>query len=259
MFLEAKATEIAIGQIRGFVKPSKAERLAAYELFVELSARVTTVSIADERGFLRGTFDDLAAVGDITVEILRKHGCDAAKGRNDGNITLAVVALRVLNEIIAPRLIEWEPKLRDYEGIAHAPGTDRAAVRMGTTVAAAADRHRRPGRDASRDPCVHGHARRDRRHAVAHRPGGAPAAERTHQHRHAAPARRRPTAWTDRGRRWSAGSTRSRHWAPCARTVGSTHTAPGGRPALGESSTPPMIDARRRRRRHLDRLRERPR
>lgn len=115
MFLEGKVTQIAIGQIRGYLKPSKAERAAAFELFVELSVRVTTPSIDDERGTLRDTFDNLTAIGDVTREILRKHGCDAAKGRTDGNITLAVVALRVLNEIIAPRVISWEPALRDHE------------------------------------------------------------------------------------------------------------------------------------------------
>ena len=115
MFLEGKVTQIAIGQIRGYLKPSKAERAAAFELFVELSVRVTTPSIDDERGTLRDTFDNLGAIGDVTREILRKHGCDAAKGRKDGNITLAVVALRVLNEIIAPRVISWEPALRDHE------------------------------------------------------------------------------------------------------------------------------------------------
>jgi tetratricopeptide (TPR) repeat protein len=115
MFLESKVTEIAIGQIRGFVKPSKAERFAAFELFVELSVRVTTPSIDDNRGLMRDELDNLAAIGDVTREILRKHGCEAAKGRNDGNIALAVVALRVYNEIILPRLIMWEPQFRDYE------------------------------------------------------------------------------------------------------------------------------------------------
>ena len=86
MFLEGKATQIAIGQIRGYLKPSKAERAAAFELFVELSVRVTTPSIDDERGTLRDTFDNLAAIGDVTREILRKHGCDAAKGREDGGV-----------------------------------------------------------------------------------------------------------------------------------------------------------------------------
>lgn len=117
MFLEGKVTEVAIGQIRGFVKPSAAERLAAFELFVELSVRVTTASVDDERGTLRANFDGLAAIGEITIEILRKHGCEAAKGRKDGNIALAVVALRVLNEIITPRLIAWEPKLLDHESM----------------------------------------------------------------------------------------------------------------------------------------------
>ena len=36
---EAKITEVAIGQIRGLVKPSDKERQAAFDLFIELAIR----------------------------------------------------------------------------------------------------------------------------------------------------------------------------------------------------------------------------
>ena len=65
MFLEGKATQIAIGQIRGYLKPSKAERAAAFELFVELSVRVTTPSIDDERGTLRDEVGHARVVDDL--------------------------------------------------------------------------------------------------------------------------------------------------------------------------------------------------
>ncbi len=240
MFLEAKATEIAIGQIRGFVKPSKAERLAAYELFVELSARVTTVSIADERGFLRGTFDDLAAVGDITVEILRKHGCDAAKGRNDGNIALAVVALRVLNEIIAPRLIEWEPKLRDYEGmrtlqepIVQPYAWERQWPPLQTAIGDLAEMRREIRAYMDTLAAIAGTP--SLTDLVVPLPPSAPINTVTlRPHVDARPAdrpRKKMVRWFDPVE--ALGTMRANR--------GQHPHSPGGRPALGESSTPPMM------------------
>lgn len=240
MFLESKVTEIAIGQIRGFVKPSKAERLAAYELFVELSARVTTVSIADERGFLRGTFDDLAAVGDITVEILRKHGCDAAKGRNDGNIALAVVALRVLNEIIAPRLIEWEPKLRDYEGrrtlqepIVQPYAWERQWPPLPTAISDLAEMRREIRAYMDTLAAIAGTP--SLTDLVVPLPPSAPINTVTLRPHVEARATDRPrkkmVRWFDPVE--ALGTMRANR--------GQHPHAPGGRPALGERSTPPMM------------------
>ena len=52
--LETKITEIAIGQIRGLVKPSEQERAAAFELFVEFGSRTTTAPLTLETGTIRG-------------------------------------------------------------------------------------------------------------------------------------------------------------------------------------------------------------
>ena len=260
MFLESKITEIAIGQIRGFVKPSKAERLAAFELFVELSVRVTTPSIDDNRGMLRDNLDNLAAIGDVTREILRKHGCDAAKGRNDGNITLAVVALRVYNEIILPRLILWEPELRDYEGERAAADPPQqpfewelAWIRMPLAIDDL-DAMRREIRSYMDTLGRH------RRNAIADRPGRAVAAERTHR-----PGERaRPCAGTHRAAArpvigWCAGSARGRRWEHCASTAGAPRPPGRPRPPRRRSGLHPDRDRSRGRRRDLVRLRQRPR
>ena len=90
MFLEGKATQIAIGQIRGYLKPSKAERAAAFELFVELSVRVTTPSIDDERGTLRDTFDNLAAVPKSVLTV--RLGSLGAGGKRQICAALAAMA-----------------------------------------------------------------------------------------------------------------------------------------------------------------------
>ncbi len=112
---EAKVTEVAIGQIRGLVSPSDAERAAAFELFVELASRTTTTPLTPDTGVIRESLDSLHQFFGITRGILREHGCDVAKSRNDGNLTLAAIALRVLNEVIRPCITRWHPELTSWE------------------------------------------------------------------------------------------------------------------------------------------------
>lgn len=115
MWFTSQATEVAIDQIRGFIKPSKSERAAAFELFVELSVRVTVPAIEGEGGSIRSQLDRLGTIPELTSEIIRRHGLEVARGRSDGNLTLAAVALRVVREIIEPRLAMWEIRLSDHE------------------------------------------------------------------------------------------------------------------------------------------------
>ncbi len=126
---EEKIVEIAIGHVRGLVNPTEAERAAAFELFVELSSRTTTTQLQPEEGLIREALDSLYLVFGLTREILRKYGGDVAKGRDDGNLTLAVISLRVLNEIIRPRTSKWHPLLLSWEqqGELDGRGRDRAA------------------------------------------------------------------------------------------------------------------------------------
>lgn len=126
--LESKITEIAIGQIRGLVKPSDAERKAAFELFVELASRTTTAPLTMETGTIRGALDSLYAMFGLTREILRTHGSDVAKSRHDGNLTLATIALRVLNEVIRPVTSKWHPELQSHEQQLATHGEGRTAV-----------------------------------------------------------------------------------------------------------------------------------
>ncbi len=112
---EAKVTEIAVGQIRGLVKPSEAERQAAFDLFIELASRTATVPLTADSGLIREALDSLHQFFGITREVLRQHGCDMAKSRHDGNLSLAAIALRVLNEILRPRTSKWHPLLASWE------------------------------------------------------------------------------------------------------------------------------------------------
>lgn len=129
MIFEKEVVEIAIGQVRGLVTPTEAEREAAFELFVELSSRTTTTQLRPDDGLIREALNSLYLMFELTREILRKHGCDVAKGRGDGNLTLAAISLRVLNEIIRPRTSKWHPLLLSWEQQGELDGrpSDRAA------------------------------------------------------------------------------------------------------------------------------------
>ncbi len=111
--LQHKAVQVAVGQVKGFLYPSPAERAAAYELLIELSTRNTATNVGSDAS-LRDALSSLYAMFDITRQILRKHGAEASKG-SGGNLSLAVIAVRVLNDVFRPVLSKWHPLLKSYE------------------------------------------------------------------------------------------------------------------------------------------------
>lgn len=111
--LQQKAVQVAVGQVKGFLYPSPAERAAAYELLIELSTRNTATNVGSDAS-LRDALSSLHAMFDITREVLRKHGAEASKG-SGGNLSLAVIAVRVLNDVFRPVLSKWHPLLKSYE------------------------------------------------------------------------------------------------------------------------------------------------
>ena len=114
MINEYQLVQVAIGGVKGYISPTESERAAAYELLVELSTRTSGAHLASTDDSIRDALGDLQAMFGLTRRILRKHGADASKG-SPGNLSLAVVAVRVLNEVIRPVLSRWQPVLSDYE------------------------------------------------------------------------------------------------------------------------------------------------
>ena len=125
--IEQKAVDVAIGQLRGFLYPSPAERAAAYELLIELATRTTTIATKSSEGTIRTAFTSLHAMFDITRSILRTHGAEASKG-SGGNLSLAVIAVRMLNDVIRPVLTQWHPTLEAYEASRPPDATALSAV-----------------------------------------------------------------------------------------------------------------------------------
>jgi hypothetical protein len=114
MSIETKVVEVAVGQVKGYLYPTEAERAAAYELLIELSTRTAGAQLASTNGSIRDELDSIAEMFGLTREILRRHGTETVKG-GGGNLSLAVVAIRVLNEVFRPVLSRWDPILRDHE------------------------------------------------------------------------------------------------------------------------------------------------
>ena len=101
--------------ITGKWEPDDAERLASWELLVELSTRVTTIDLPDDEGLARTALDSLYSLFGTTRSILKAHGPYLARSSGNGNLSFGVIAVRVLNDVLRPFLNEWNERLADYE------------------------------------------------------------------------------------------------------------------------------------------------
>ena len=92
-------------------EPSTAEADAAWELLVEISTRVSTTALNDEHGSDWAIMASLHSLFDTTRRILRSHGKQTARDPRNGNLSLAAIATRMLNEI-RPFLTAWHGRGR---------------------------------------------------------------------------------------------------------------------------------------------------
>ncbi len=111
--------DVSIGippvEISGSFRPTRAERLAAWELLVELGSRTTVAPLSANDGLIREALSSLYQVFGVTRELLRAGGPAVGRTHGSANLSLGVIALRVLNEILRPALSVWHPKLKDHE------------------------------------------------------------------------------------------------------------------------------------------------
>lgn len=112
---QVKATKLIVGLPFNLgsleFEPDEVEQQAAWELYVELSTRISTQPIELGEGLIRESLESLHYIFSVTRDILKKAGPSVAKGQN----SFGVIAIRVLNEGVRPFLNEWHPKLLDYE------------------------------------------------------------------------------------------------------------------------------------------------
>ncbi len=104
-----------LGGVEQTWEPDDAERSAAWELYVELSTRITTVPLQSGTGLAREALTSLYTLFGSTREILRRYGPGVAQPKGDGSASFGTLAVTVLNDALRPLLAVWHPLLQDRE------------------------------------------------------------------------------------------------------------------------------------------------
>ncbi|MBB4687154.1 hypothetical protein [Amycolatopsis jiangsuensis] len=103
-----------VGEISGNWAPQQAERKAAWELYVELSTRISVVPLGRDEGLARGALSSLYTIFGSTREILRKYGPETSPPKGRDAITFGRLALTVLT-VLRPVTAYWHPRLEAWE------------------------------------------------------------------------------------------------------------------------------------------------
>ncbi len=106
---------LGVVQLSGTWEPNDTERLAAWELYVELLTRISVAPLAQDHGLLREALTSLYSLFGTTRQILRTHGPDIAEPKRDGEYSFGFLAVVMLNFSLRPLLAQWHPELEDWE------------------------------------------------------------------------------------------------------------------------------------------------
>jgi len=101
--------------VTGTWKPTRDERTAAWELYVELVTRVSVVPLHPQDGLLREALTSFYSLFETTRDILKRHGPTVATPRPDGEYNLGQLAVLLLNQGVRPLLATWHPALASWE------------------------------------------------------------------------------------------------------------------------------------------------
>jgi hypothetical protein len=104
-----------LGNVEGTWEPNEAEKKAAWELYIELITRISTVELKPSEGLLREALSSLYSLFEITRQILRKYGPIVAKPTGKNKQSFGYLAVIILNYVLRPLLAKWHPILLDYE------------------------------------------------------------------------------------------------------------------------------------------------
>ena len=99
--------------IAGRWHPNDAERRAAWELCVEFSTRIALVPLREGEGLLTEALGSLHEIFGATRSILRAGGPDLAVDRR-GELSFAVLAGHLLNQVLRPVTAFWHPQLKAH-------------------------------------------------------------------------------------------------------------------------------------------------
>jgi hypothetical protein len=104
-----------IGEVAGTWEPDDAERLAAWELYVELVTRVGVIALGPAEGLLREALSSLHQLFGVTRDILRRHGPAVAPKASSEQVSFGALAVAILNGALRPMLAEWHSELLAHE------------------------------------------------------------------------------------------------------------------------------------------------
>jgi hypothetical protein len=105
--------DLRVLSIEGTWEPNDVERVAAWELYIELITRISVVRL--EEGILREALTSMYALFGRAREILRSHGPEIAEPKPDGEYNLGYLTVAMLNLVIRPLLSYWHPELEAWE------------------------------------------------------------------------------------------------------------------------------------------------
>lgn len=95
--------------------PTKEERCAAWDLYVELTTRVATQPLGSDDGLIREALASHHELFAVTRTILKSGGPQVARPQKGSDCSLAHLAIAALNLVVRPLLNRWHPELQDHE------------------------------------------------------------------------------------------------------------------------------------------------
>lgn len=95
--------------------PSESERMAAFDIQVELVTRIGVQELAPGTGSLREALTSLKSLIDFTRATLHTYSIGLERGSADGTPTVQTLAYGLINDVIRPFTSTWHPRLAAYE------------------------------------------------------------------------------------------------------------------------------------------------
>ncbi|MEV5874965.1 toll/interleukin-1 receptor domain-containing protein [Streptomyces sp. NPDC052101] len=95
--------------------PSESERMAAFDIQVELVTRIGVQELAPGTGSLREALSSLKSLIDFTRGTLHTYSIRLEQGTAEGATTVQSLAYALINDTIRPFTTTWHPRLAAYE------------------------------------------------------------------------------------------------------------------------------------------------
>ena len=103
---------------------TESQMKAAWALYVEFAARISTQPLLSGKGSVREALDSLYKLFAITLIVLINEGPSAAEGRE----SVGPLVINVLNTVLRPFLTEWRSSLSAFEAQFASLDTDSVSV-----------------------------------------------------------------------------------------------------------------------------------